>query len=89
MAVPWERREDDIAAFCRFFGAERLKVQRIDVLQMRMNQAHGLSRELAGSDSVNLNLGMACEEAQELPTGVARSTDNTYIYHNIPDVLMI
>jgi hypothetical protein len=56
---------------------------------MRMNQAYGLSRQLAGSDRGYLDFGMVCEETQELPTGVARSTDNSYIYHNIPDELMI
>ena len=56
---------------------------------MRMNKAYGLSRKLAGGDSAYLDLRMICEETQELSTGVARSTDNTYIYHNIPDELMI
>jgi hypothetical protein len=81
--------EDDIAAFGRFFGAQCFKVQGINALQMRMNQAYGLSRQLAGSDRGNLDFGMVCEETQKLPTGVARSTDNSYIYHNIPDELMI
>ena len=54
-----------------------------------MNRCHGLSCQLSGGNGNYLDLGMICKEAQELPTGVARTTDNSYIYHKIPHELMI
>jgi len=54
-----------------------------------MNCCYGFSCQLSGGDGNYLDLGMIRKEAQELPTGVARTTDNSYIYHKFHHELMI